>query len=64
MMRLTITTIIIFIVFFNTPGECQSSEDLSLWYDKPAEDWMTEALPIGNGYMGPMFFGGVEIEQL
>ena len=25
---------------------------------------MTEALPIGNGYMGAMFFGGVEKEQI
>lgn len=37
---------------------------LRLWYDKPATDWMTEALPIGNGYMGAMFFGGVEKEQI
>ncbi|WP_235861350.1 glycoside hydrolase family 95 protein [Pontibacter flavimaris] len=37
---------------------------LKLWYDKPATDWMREALPIGNGYMGVMFFGGVGEEQL
>ncbi|MHC2990658.1 alpha-L-fucosidase [Pontibacter sp. HJ8] len=37
---------------------------LKLWYDKPATDWMREALPIGNGYMGVMFFGGVGQEQL
>ncbi len=37
---------------------------LKLWYDKPATDWMTEALPIGNGYMGAMFFGGVDKEQI
>jgi alpha-L-fucosidase 2 len=23
-----------------------------LWYEKPAADWMTEALPIGNGEIG------------
>jgi len=45
-------------------GLSQSPENLSLWYDKPASDWMTEALPIGNGYMGAMFFGGVEKEQI
>ncbi|MDQ6480156.1 glycoside hydrolase family 95 protein [Dyadobacter sp. LHD-138] len=39
------------------------SRDLTLWYDKPAEVW-TEALPIGNGYMGAMIFGGVEQEHL
>lgn len=45
-------------------GESQPGERLSLWYDQPAQDWMTEALPIGNGYMGAMFFGGIEKEQI
>ena len=36
---------------------------LSLWYDKPAEKW-TDALPIGNGRLGAMVFGGVERERL
>ena len=39
-------------------------KNLSLWYDTPASEWMTEALPIGNGYMGAMFFGGIEKEQI
>lgn len=30
---------------------------LKLTYDTPARDWMTEALPIGNGYIGAMFYG-------
>ena len=37
---------------------------LRLWYDKPAKEWMTEALPFGNGYMGAMFFGGVDEERI
>jgi alpha-L-fucosidase 2 len=37
---------------------------LCLWYDRPAETWMTEALPIGNGPMGPMLFGGTETERV
>jgi len=28
-----------------------------LWYQKPAEKW-TEALPVGNGHVGAMVFGG------
>ncbi len=36
----------------------------SLWYDKPATNWMKEALPIGNGYMGAMFFGGIKEERI
>ena len=30
-----------------------------LWYAKPAERWEQEALPIGNGRLGAMIFGGV-----
>ena len=37
---------------------------LKLWYEQPAEDWMQEALPIGNGYLGAMFFGGIEEERI
>jgi alpha-L-fucosidase 2 len=40
-----------------------SEKDLLLKYDKPAEVW-TEALPIGNGHMGAMVFGGIEQEHL
>ncbi len=44
-------------------GEKQNAHDLKLWYDKPAEKW-TEALPIGNGRLGAMVFGGVETERI
>ena len=37
---------------------------LKLWYRQPAHDWMTEALPIGNGTLGVMVFGGLETERL
>lgn len=36
---------------------------LSLWYKQPAVKW-TEALPVGNGRMGAMIFGGVQQEHL
>jgi alpha-L-fucosidase 2 len=36
-------------------GDSQS--DLRLWYNAPARQW-TEALPIGNGRIGAMVFGG------
>jgi len=41
-----------------------TSENLCLWYDRPAQTWMTEALPIGNGPMGAMLFGGTGIERI
>ncbi len=34
-----------------------------LWYDRPACYW-TEALPLGNGRIGAMVFGGVPNERL
>lgn len=34
-----------------------------MWYDRPAGDW-TEALPLGNGRLGAMLFGGVDTDQL
>jgi alpha-L-fucosidase 2 len=36
---------------------------LELWYDEPATNW-TDALPIGNGRLGAMVYGGVEHERL
>ncbi len=38
-------------------GLAADETDLSLWYTEPARDW-SEALPIGNGRMGAMVFGG------
>ena len=40
------------------------AENLVLWYDQPANSAMNEALPIGNGRIGGVVFGGVELERL
>ncbi len=40
-----------------------AQSDLSLWYKEPATVW-TEALPIGNGRLGAMIFGGVNEELI
>ena len=39
------------------------AEPLSLWYRQPAAKW-TEALPVGNGRIGAMVFGGINQERL
>ena len=41
----------------------RDSAALLLWYRQPAGKW-TEALPIGNGRLGAMIFGGVGEEHL
>ncbi len=46
------------------PAMTQAGENaLQLWYDKPAARW-AEALPIGNGSMGAMVFGGIAEERI
>src|SRR5215470_10155095 len=45
---------------YASPAE---DDSLLLWYDKPASEW-TEALPVGNGRLGAMIFGGPASEQL
>ena len=35
----------------------------TLWYQRPAARW-TEALPVGNGRLGAMVFGGIDHERL
>lgn len=56
-----LSAILIFFVFRlsgqNTNGE------LKIWFTKPAENW-NEALPVGNGSLGAMIFGGIEHERL
>jgi alpha-L-fucosidase 2 len=37
--------------------------NLRLWYRQPAKNW-NEALPIGNGRLAAMIFGGTESEKL
>ena len=39
------------------------STPLTLWYRQPARTW-NEALPVGNGKLGAMIFGGVAREQI
>lgn len=36
----------------------------TLWYTQPARSWQREALPIGNGRLGAMVFGGVMRERI
>jgi alpha-L-fucosidase 2 len=40
-----------------------SASDRMLWYRQPASVW-TEALPVGNGRLGAMVFGGTARERL
>ena len=49
----------------NLKGKADApTEPLSLWYRQPAFDWETEALPLGNGSIGAMVFGGITNERI
>ncbi len=39
------------------------AQERRLWYDRPAAHWL-EALPIGNGHMGAMVYGGAPHEEI
>ncbi|MEU7530130.1 glycoside hydrolase N-terminal domain-containing protein [Saccharothrix sp. NPDC042600] len=48
----------------STAHAASPAGDLSLWYDEPAgTDWL-RALPVGNGRLGAMVFGGTDTERL
>src|SRR6476469_1046832 len=40
-----------------------SANTPELWFTHPAANW-NEALPVGNGRLGAMVFGGIESERL
>lgn len=44
-------------------AQADESSLYRLWYRQPAPIW-NEALPIGNGRLGAMVFGGIETERL
>ena len=44
-------------------GRVEPDSRNRLWYEKPAVKWV-EALPLGNGRLGAMVFGGVTQERL
>jgi len=39
-------------------------EPLSIWFRKPASRYYWECLPIGNGWIGGMVYGGVHTERI
>ena len=49
----------------NLPASSATAPDepLSLWYRRPATQWV-EALPVGNGRLGAMVFGGLAEERI
>jgi len=52
----------IFASVFGIPQTVDGQSQATLWYRQPALKW-TEALPLGNGRLGAMVFGGTRQER-
>ena len=48
---------------FSACAAQQTNSSNVLWYQQPAEKWV-QALPVGNGRLGAMVFGGVQKDRL
>lgn len=55
---------ITFIIATGTISASPGSNKISSGITKPAKDWEKEALPIGNGRLDSMIFGGVDREHI
>jgi alpha-L-fucosidase 2 len=53
-----------FVLLLPSAGSGSPAHPLLLHYDEPARRWEDAALPVGNGRLGAMVFGGVETERL
>ena len=65
-MKYSISIVLLSIILLSgcaTSPPSKSPASTVLWYEQPAEEWV-EALPLGNGRLGAMVFGGVDEERL
>src|SRR2546423_11309494 len=61
---LLVVTSILLLTLLCFPAEgSEASPDLALWFDAPAQQF-TESLPLGNGRLGAMLFGGIDEEHI
>lgn len=59
-MKLYFTALLVCINLLPTYSD---ASETTLWYEQPAKRWV-EALPLGNGRMGAMVFGGIQKGRL
>lgn len=52
---------------FMMPGQLHAKtthpENYRLWYTQPADEWL-KAIPVGNGRLGAMIYGGIKTETI
>ena len=64
MTKSIITAGILATAFCATVVVADDAAKLTLWYDQPAHRAMYEALPVGNGQLGGVVFGGTSRERI
>ncbi len=52
------------LIVANTICLAEASENERLWFTHPGEHWNSQALHLGNGYLGGSFYGGVKEERI
>ncbi|MBR1462128.1 MAG: glycoside hydrolase family 95 protein [Prevotella sp.] len=57
------TALAALLVIIATASAAQNQQPMNLWYEKPAQ-YFEESLPIGNGKMGALIYGGTETDSL
>jgi alpha-L-fucosidase 2 len=65
-MKRMVALALVSLVFSSLSGQAQTvaaPSPLTLWYRQPATQWV-EALPIGNGRLAAVIFGGISEERL
>lgn len=50
-------------LFSSCNSNIDNSDNLTLWYEQPADEWM-KALPLGNGRLSAMVYGGIPDEKI
>jgi len=65
MLRVSSACLLVIVMGWSVSAEETATDgNPGLWYRTPARNWETEALPIGNGRLGGMVFGGVDRERI
>src|SRR4051812_43287476 len=65
--KFTVRALFVFLVLGCSAAFCGAADpvqhEMVLWYRQPATEWL-QAMPIGNGMIGAMVFGGVPQERI
>lgn len=54
---------ILFLLTLCLPALLHAGKQDILWYDSPADEWI-KSLPVGNGRLGAMIYGGIQTETI